>query len=116
MAFGGAPQRASSKGSRVTSAVEATLPDSAATGTTDAEKLARIVIRCMACEARFTGAEALAKCPDCGGLLDVVIPTRRRLTPGDIGVGIPPAARHSGVWRYSPLLPALPEAALVSRW
>src|SRR5918996_5446719 len=106
MVVRGAPQRASSKGSRVTSAVEATLPDSAATGTTDTQKLARIIIRCMACEARFTGADVLTNCPDCGGLLDVVIPTRRTLTPGDLGVDIAEAARHSGVWRYLPLLPA----------
>src|SRR5919112_5014583 len=105
MAFRGAPQRASSRGARVTSAVEAGLPDTPATGTTDAEKLARIVIRCMACEARFTGADVLTKCPDCGGLLDVVIPTRRKLAPTDLGVDIPAAARHSGVWRYLPLLP-----------
>jgi threonine synthase len=100
----------------VTSAVETTLPDSMATSTTDADQLTDIVVRCMACEARFTGAEVLAQCPTCGGLLDVIIPTRRKLTPTDLGVGIPPAARHSGVWRYLPLLPALPEAALVSRW
>src|SRR5215208_3933854 len=116
MAFRGAPQRASSNGSRVTSAVETTLPDSAEPGTTDAEKLAGIVVRCMACESRFTGAGALVQCPACGGLLDVVIPTRRTLTPSDLGVGIPATARHSGVWRYLPLLPALPEAALVSHW
>jgi threonine synthase len=100
----------------VTSAVETTLPDSMATSTTDADQLTDIVVRCMACEARFTGSEVLDKCPTCGGLLDVIIPTRRKLTPTDLGVGIPPAARHSGVWRYLPLLPALPEAALVSRW
>jgi threonine synthase len=100
----------------VTSAVETTLPDSMATSTTDADQLTDIVVRCMACEARFTGAEVLAQCPTCGGLLDVIIPTRRKLAPTDLGVGIPPAARHSGVWRYLPLLPALPEAALVSRW
>jgi threonine synthase len=98
------------------SAVEATLPDSAATRTRDAETLARIVIRCMACEARFTGANVLTTCPDCGGLLDVVIPTSRQLTPADLGVDITAATRHSGVWRYLPLLPALPEGALVSRW
>jgi threonine synthase len=100
----------------VTSAVEASRPDSTATSATDTEKLARIVIRCMACEARFTGADVLTKCPDCGGLLDVVIPTRRKLAPADLGVDIPAAAQHSGVWRYLPLLPALPEASLVSRW
>ncbi len=100
----------------MTSAVKATLPDSAAPSTTIAEKLAGIVVRCMACEARFTGAEVLTQCPACGGLLDVVIPTRCKLSPSDLGVNIPAAARHSGVWRYLPLLPALPEAALVSRW
>src|SRR5688500_20194877 len=99
MAFRGAPQRAASRESRVTSAVKATLPDSVAPGTTDAEKLAGIVVRCMACEARFTGAEVLTQCPACGGLLDVVIPTRRKLSPSDLGVDIPAAARHSGVWR-----------------
>jgi threonine synthase len=78
--------------------------------------LAGIVIRCMACEARFTGADVLTNCLDCGGLLDVVIPTRRKLTPSDFGVDIPEAARHSGVWRYLPLLPALPETAIVSCW
>src|SRR5688500_6061320 len=105
MAFGSAPQRASSSGRGVTRAVEATLPDAAAPGVNDAEKLAQIVVRCMACEARFTGADVLAQCPACGGLLDVVIPTRRRLTPADLGVDVPAAARHSGVWRYLPLLP-----------
>src|SRR5215212_10398763 len=83
---------------------------------TNAEMLDRIVVRCMACETRFTGAQALSQCSSCGGLLDVVIPTRRKLTPADFGVGIPVAAEHSGVWRYLPLLPVLPEASLVSRW
>ena len=93
----------------MTSAVETTLPDSANSGTTEAETLARIIVRCMACEARFTGADVLTACPACGGLLDVVIPTRRKLTPADLGVDLPAATRHSGVWRYLPLLPALPE-------
>ena len=100
----------------MTSAVETTLPGSSSSGATIGEMLGRIVVRCMSCEARFTGAEALAKCPACGGLLDVVIGTRRKLTPADLGVGIPAAAQHSGVWRYLRLLPSLPEAALVSRW
>jgi threonine synthase len=100
----------------VTRAVEATLPDSADPGLTDAEMLDRVVVRCMACEARFTGAGALSQCPACGGLLDVVIPTRRKLTPSDFNVGIPAAGKYSGVWRYQPLLPVLPESALVSRW
>src|SRR5215216_2770468 len=83
---------------------------------TDAEMLDRIVVRCMSCEARFTGAKALSQCPACGGLLDVVIPTKRKLVPSEFGAHFPAAAQHSGVWRYLPLLPALPEAALVSRW
>jgi threonine synthase len=100
----------------VTSAVESTPAESADAGLADAEMLDRIVVRCMACEARFTGAVALSQCPTCGGLLDVVIPTRSKLTPADLGMGVPAAARHSGVWRYLPLLPSLPETALVSRW
>src|SRR5688500_5293705 len=113
MASGSAPHRASSRGRGVTRAAEAALPDAAATDTTDIETLTRIVVRCMACEACFTGAAVLASCPDCGGLLDVVIPTRRKLAPSDLGVDLPAGARHSGVWRYLPLLPVLPEAALV---
>src|SRR4051812_10790865 len=115
----GIPRRAAARfieDLRVKSAVEATLPDSADPGMTDVAILDRVVVRCMACEARFTGADALSQCPACGGLLDVVIATRRKLTPADFGAGIPASAKHSGVWRYLPLLPAFPESALVSRW
>ena len=100
----------------MTSVVETTLPGSASSSTSVTETLARIIVRCMACEACFTGADVLTACSACGGLLDVVIPTRRKLTPADLGVDIPAATRHSGVWRYLPLLPALPEPSLVSRW
>lgn len=98
----------------MTSAVDAALPEYVHSGPIGA--LSRIVVRCMACEERYTGAEAITSCPACGGLLDVVIPTKRKISPGDLGMGVPPTARHSGVWRYWPLLPALPETALVSRW
>ncbi len=100
----------------MTSAVETTLPGSTNTGTTDLEVLERIVIRCMVCERRYTGAEILTSCPSCGGLLDVVIPTRRKLSASDLGIDVPVTAHHSGVWRYWPLLPALPEDSIVSRW
>ena len=70
----------------------------------------------MACDARYTGADALTSCPACGGLLDVVIPTNREIGPNEFGVNVPKSARDSGVWRYWPLLPALPEDAIVSRW
>ena len=83
---------------------------------TDSELLDQIVVRCMACESRFTGAEALSQCPACGSLLDVVVPTRRKLAPSDFDIGAPVTAEHSGVWRYWPLLPALPPAAIVNRW
>jgi threonine synthase len=70
----------------------------------------------MDCETRYSGAEPLTSCPACGGLLDVVISTKRRLTPGDLGVDVPATADNSGVWRYWPLLPHLPAEAIVSRW
>ena len=100
----------------MTSAVETSLPGSINTGPTNAETLGLIVVRCMVCEERYTGANVLASCPACGGLLDVVIPTRHKLTSSDLGVILPATARHSGVWRYWPLLPALPEDSLVSQW
>ncbi len=70
----------------------------------------------MACGERHSGAEVLTSCPACGGLLDVVIPTRRTITPDELGVDLPETAHHSGVWRYLPLLPSLPADAIISRW
>jgi threonine synthase len=70
----------------------------------------------MDCETRDTGAAVLTSCPSCGGLLDVVIPTNRSVSPCEFGVDVPSTGRNSGVWRYWPLLPALPEDAIVSRW
>ena len=100
----------------MTSAVDAALPESSSAISTHADFLSRIVVRCMECEARYTGADVVTSCPACGGLLDVVIPTKRAITPGDLGRDLPPAAANSGVWRYWPLLPHLPEASIVSRW
>jgi threonine synthase len=70
----------------------------------------------MACGERHSGAAALTSCPSCGGLLDVVVPLERRIAPGDFGVDVPDAGRHSGVWRYWPLLPPIPNEAIVSLW
>lgn len=100
----------------MTSAVDATLPETPSASTTNQIALSRIVVRCMDCEARYSGADALMSCPACGGLLDVVIPTTDPIAPSDLGVNLPSSARNSGVWRYWPLLPALPEEAIVSRW
>jgi threonine synthase len=100
----------------VTSAVEAVLPESSDATVSKTDGLAQIVVRCMNCEAPYSGTEMITSCRACGGLLDVVIPTRRMVRPDELGVGIPDRAKHSGVWRYWPLLPALPAASLVSRW
>ncbi len=100
----------------MTSAVDATLPETPSASTTNQIALSRIVVRCMDCEARYSGADALMSCPACGGLLDVVIPTTDPIAPSDLGVNLPSSATNSGVWRYWPLLPALPEKVIVSRW
>jgi threonine synthase len=111
-----APQRAASRGRRVTSAVDAALPQTSTASDVQHEALYRIVVRCMACESRYTGADVLTSCPACGGLLDVIVPTKHPISAGDLGVNVPSSARNSGVWRYWPLLPALPENVIVSRW
>ena len=69
----------------------------------------------MACGRQYDGVTPRTACAACGGLLDVVVPLNR-LTPADLGQGLPEAARNSGVWRYWPLLPHLPGDAIVSRW
>ncbi|MCB0877296.1 MAG: pyridoxal-phosphate dependent enzyme, partial [Solirubrobacterales bacterium] len=69
----------------------------------------------MACGRQYDGVTPRTACTACGGLLDVVVPLHP-LTPADLGQGLPEAARHSGVWRYWPLLPHLPGDAIVSRW
>jgi threonine synthase len=100
----------------VSSAVETILPESSAARANQSAMLARIALRCMDCNGRYTGAAALTKCLACGGLLDVVLPLDRSVSPDDLGKDVPDSARHSGVWRYGPLLPALPADAIVSRW
>jgi threonine synthase len=96
--------------------VDAALRGPSSTTTDHDDILSRIVVRCMACGADYTGAEALINCPSCSGLLDVVVPTDRRVTPDKMVKNLPATARQSGVWRYQPLLPMLPKEAIVSRW
>lgn len=100
----------------MTGAVESRLPETASESAEGPADLSSIVVRCMECGERFDGAAPLTACTACGGLLDVLVPLDRKLTPEDFGRDIPERARHSGVWRYAPLLPRLPGDAIVSRW
>jgi threonine synthase len=77
--------------------------------------LADLIVRCMACGATSSGDGPVTVCPSCGGLLDVELALDRPVRRDEIGGGLPPALRHSGVWRYRPLLPPLPDEAIVSR-
>jgi threonine synthase len=81
-----------------------------------ADTLARVTVRCMECGAEYPGDRALTGCPACGGLLDVVTDIAGPVDPATFGTGLSGAMAHSGVWRYWPLLPAMPAGAVVSRW
>ncbi|CAA9577817.1 MAG: Threonine synthase [uncultured Thermomicrobiales bacterium] len=78
--------------------------------------LAGIEVRCMACGAVSPGDRPLTACPVCGGLLDVVVPIAGPIDPAVFGRGLPGPLARSGVWRFRPLLPAIPDEAIVSRW
>jgi threonine synthase len=80
--------------------------------------LSGLVVRCMDCGATETADRPLARCPNCGGLLDALVPFRDGCTmpPSAIGQNLPPALARSGVWRYRALLPPLPETSIVTRW
>ena len=93
--------------SAVREEVRSAAGDSAAAG---------LQVRCKDCSASAGADRALTRCRVCGGLLDAEVPLDRPIRPEDFGAGLPPALRHSGVWRYRPLLPPLPDEAIVSRW
>ncbi len=78
--------------------------------------LADLRVRCMDCDAVAVADRPLTRCARCGGLLDAEVPLDQPIFPTDFGAGLPSALRHSGVWRYRPLLPPLPADAIVSRW
>ena len=82
--------------------------------TIDRATLTDLAVRCMECGTITPGDQPISLCPACGGLLDAVIDVRP-ISPADLGQGLAPALARSGVWRYRPLLPAIPEAAIVSR-
>ena len=77
--------------------------------------LAALLVRCMDCGATAGADRPLTRCPGCGGLLDVEVPLPSSIAPEAFGVDHPAGLARSGVWRYQPLLPALPPAAIVSR-
>ena len=77
--------------------------------------VAGLRVRCMACGAVAAADGPIAGCRICGGLLDVELDLDRPLRPEDLGAGLPPALRASGVWRYRALLPPIPDEAIVSR-
>lgn len=99
----------------MTSAVGADLQQTDEKARLHAEALSRVVVRCMLCGKQYNGTALHTSCGECGGLLDVLTPLQK-LKPSDFGVNTPPNGQHSGVWRYAPLLPRLPNDALVSRW
>ena len=72
-------------------------------------------VRCMACESTFPGTQSLTSCPNCGGLLDCVIPTTS-LTRDSLSEGASRRLKLSGVWKYRALLPAIPDDAVVTRF
>ncbi len=77
--------------------------------------LAGLIVRCMDCGHEFLADYPATACPRCGGLLDAVIDLSATRTPADIGVGLSPTLRMSGVWRYRQLLPPIPDEAIVTR-
>jgi len=76
---------------------------------------AELPVRCMDCGTTLSATRPLTQCPECGGLLDAVIDTSRRIDPASFGLGLPRNLAESGVWRYRSLLPAIPDEAIVSR-
>jgi threonine synthase len=81
----------------------------------DRGELGDLRVRCMDCGTVSPGDAPISRCPVCGGLLDVVIDTSTALDRATFGTGLSPALARSGVWRYRALLPAIPEAAIVTR-
>ena len=81
----------------------------------DRAALGGLQVRCMDCGTVSPGDAPINLCPVCGGLLDAVIDTSAPIDPATFGTGLSPALARSGVWRYRALLPAIPEAAIVTR-
>jgi threonine synthase len=70
----------------------------------------------MSCGRTFAGTRAISSCPECGGLLDADIDLDRILTPTAFEAPKDSTASMSGVWRFHPLLPNIPEESIVTRY
>lgn len=77
--------------------------------------LSSFCVRCMACGAVAPADGPVSRCDACGGLLDVELDFERPVRRDEIGIGLPATLRASGVWRYRPLLPAIPDELVVTR-
>lgn len=78
--------------------------------------VAGIPVSCMSCGSVFDGNAVTTVCSRCGGLLDAEIDLSQRLSPTDFDAPKGSPFALSGVWRYRQLLPAIPEASIVTRW
>ena len=73
-------------------------------------------VTCMSCGRSFPGNRSLAKCPECGGLLDADIGLDRTLTPATFDVAKGTPGSQSGVWRFRELLPTISDEYIVTRY
>ena len=74
-----------------------------------------LTVTCMSCGHRHTANRSILQCSDCGGLLDADIDLGQTLTPADFTSDRRTPSGRSGVWRFRQLLPAIPEADIVTR-
>src|SRR5689334_11867786 len=79
------------------------------------QRVAALYVRCMACGRGAIADRPVTQCQHCGGLFDCDLPLERPIDASAFGRGLPDNLAFSGVWRYRPLLPAIPDGAIVSR-
>ena len=80
-----------------------------------ATELSNVLVRCMDCGTTLPATQPYTQCPNCDGLLDAVIDTSTPIDRDSFGRDLPGNLAQSGVWRYRSLLPALPDATIVTR-
>ncbi len=75
----------------------------------------QLPVQCATCGFTTSGTTSISSCPKCGGLLDAVIDTDRKLTPASFDAKRFSLEATSGVWRYRELLPQIADEHIVSR-